>query len=138
MTRNQNPRDPRAFFPERLRALRRARGFTLAHVARIAGLSPGHLSKLERQLQVPTLGTLQTLAIAFGIDAMDLIGDRTKTLERAEQAEMEARRLRDELFRVCEEGCFCDDNPYCELCATVDREKRWLIVRQERPIISYT
>lgn len=48
---------------------------TLGLLAARTGLSLGHLSKLERGLQVPGVGTLRTIARTFGVEVVDLITD---------------------------------------------------------------
>ena len=57
----------------RLRALRRTRGWTLAHVARRSGLAISTISKIERGLLAPAYYKLNELARALGIDAGDLL-----------------------------------------------------------------
>jgi len=67
--------DPTLTVPRRMRALRQSEGLTLGQIAARTGLSLGHLSKLERGIQVPTVGTLSSLAAAFGVEVVDLVTD---------------------------------------------------------------
>lgn len=52
----------------RLRALRRARGMTLAQVAEETSFTPGYLSQIETGAAVPTLSALADVAAALGAD----------------------------------------------------------------------
>ena len=51
----------------RIRALRNAKTLTLVELGEHTGLSPGLLSKIERSQLVPTLPTLQRIALVFGV-----------------------------------------------------------------------
>lgn len=59
---------------QRLRALRRARGSTLADLAVETGLTPSTLSRLENGLRRPTLEQLLPLARAHDVPLDDLVG----------------------------------------------------------------
>lgn len=50
-----------------LRALRRARGITLEHLARSIGKSVGWISQVERDLSDPSLEDLQAIATQFDV-----------------------------------------------------------------------
>jgi len=52
----------------RLRALRRARGMTLAQVSEETDFTPGYLSQIETGAAVPTLSALADVAAALGAD----------------------------------------------------------------------
>jgi transcriptional regulator with XRE-family HTH domain len=52
----------------RLRALRRARGMTLAEVAEETGFTAGYLSQIETGVAVPALSALADIAAALGAD----------------------------------------------------------------------
>ena len=52
----------------RLRALRRARGMTLAQVAEETGFTTGYLSQIENGAAVPALSALADMAAALGAD----------------------------------------------------------------------
>lgn len=65
-----------------LRRMRCARGLTLREVERTAGVSATHLSEIERGKSSPTVGTLEKLASALGVEASRLLAsdapDRVK------------------------------------------------------------
>ncbi|GAA0587560.1 XRE family transcriptional regulator [Streptomyces crystallinus] len=58
----------------RLRALRRERGITLAHLAAATGVSESTLSRLESGLRRPTLELLLPLARIYDVPLDDLVG----------------------------------------------------------------
>lgn len=75
--------DPVELVSRRIRTLRAERLMTLDELARRTGLSQGHISKLERGLQTPTVGTLDVLASALGVEALDLLSDPERSLRHA-------------------------------------------------------
>jgi len=58
-----------------LRAMRRRSGLTLEAVARRAGLSPAHLSRLETGRRQPSLPMLLLLARIYGTTVSELLGE---------------------------------------------------------------
>lgn len=58
----------------RLRKARLAANLTLDHVAAAAGLTAGHLSRLERGAKLPSIGALVALAHALGTTVNALMG----------------------------------------------------------------
>lgn len=60
---------------QRIRALRTARGYTLAQLAELAGVSPSFLSMLETGKTSVAAPRLQAIAAAFGLSATDLLPD---------------------------------------------------------------
>ncbi len=68
------PGDPRRL-GARLAALRKLNGLTLEQLATRAETTKSYLSKLERGLSSPTIGTLLRLARALGVETDRLIGD---------------------------------------------------------------
>lgn len=60
---------------EKIRALRQARGYTLAQLATVAGVSPSFLSMLETGKTNVAVPRLQAIAAAFGLSAADLLPD---------------------------------------------------------------
>lgn len=58
---------------ERVRQLRRQRGWTLDEAGGRCGLSRAALSKIERGRMSPTFGVLQKIAQGFALDLSDLI-----------------------------------------------------------------
>jgi transcriptional regulator with XRE-family HTH domain len=66
---------------KRLAAFRKKRMLTLEQVATTAEVTKSHLSKLERGISSPTIGTLLKLARALQVSAEQLIGDAGGTNE---------------------------------------------------------
>ena len=59
---------------ERLRALRKARGWTQHDLSRASGLTRSHISRLERgDIQLPSSDCLRQLALALGTSLDDLL-----------------------------------------------------------------
>lgn len=56
----------------RLKEFRKRRGLTLAKLAEISGLSVSSLSKIERDLNVPTVVNLQKICVALNVTINDL------------------------------------------------------------------
>lgn len=59
----------------RLRALRRARGLTLAALAGAAELSVSYLNDIEHDRTVPTLGKLRSIAEVLDLSVRDVLKD---------------------------------------------------------------
>lgn len=59
--------DPVAALGPQIRELRKSRGLTLTDLARLTGLSIGHLSQVERGLSTPTIRQLQQIAAAMEV-----------------------------------------------------------------------
>ena len=57
-----------------LKLLRAETRLTLRQVSARTGLSPSYISSVERSLAVPSLATLQKLAVAFGTNVQGLMG----------------------------------------------------------------
>jgi transcriptional regulator with XRE-family HTH domain len=76
MPRRSQP-DPLALaIGTRVRALREEAGLTLEKLAYESELgSKGHLSSLERGLVMPTVQTLEKLAVRLGVLVADLVSD---------------------------------------------------------------
>jgi OsmC subfamily peroxiredoxin len=64
-------------FAERMRQLRTERGFRLADLAAISGLSEGHLYRLEQGERWPSVPALLTLAGAYGVEPSVLLSGPT-------------------------------------------------------------
>ncbi|WP_327319343.1 helix-turn-helix domain-containing protein [Streptomyces sp. NBC_01235] len=76
-----------------LRALRRRAALTLEAAARAAGLSPGHLSRLETGQRQPSLPMLLALARIYGTTVSELLGERVADRDAVVRAaEMEPTR----------------------------------------------
>jgi DNA-binding transcriptional MerR regulator/quercetin dioxygenase-like cupin family protein len=59
---------------ETLKVLRSVSRLTLRQVAERTGLSPSYVSSVERSLAVPSLPSMQRLAVAFGTNVQGLMG----------------------------------------------------------------
>jgi transcriptional regulator with XRE-family HTH domain len=62
-----------------IKALRKNKGISSSKLAKMANLTKGYLSKIESSDRVPPVSTLQTIAVALGIDISDFFDDRTLT-----------------------------------------------------------
>ncbi|GAA2620674.1 helix-turn-helix domain-containing protein [Streptomyces tubercidicus] len=69
------PPDELSTVAPRLRDLRRRSGLTLETAARLVGLSPAHLSRLETGRRQPSLPMLLALARTYGTTVSDLLGE---------------------------------------------------------------
>lgn len=65
---NETAEQDRQDFGRRLRALRRARGWTLAQLAKRSGLAISTISKAERGVMAPTYDRMLQLARGIGVD----------------------------------------------------------------------
>jgi transcriptional regulator with XRE-family HTH domain len=78
---------------ERLRAIRVLRRLTLREVAEAAGVSESFVSQLERGRSSASVGTLQRLAAAVGIEISDLFAGESQSgprvLRRHERQQLE-------------------------------------------------
>lgn len=54
-----------------LRSIREARGLSLRHVAREAKITPGHLSRIERGINQPSVAILQRVAKVLGLSELE-------------------------------------------------------------------
>lgn len=55
-----------------LKKVRLEKGMTLEKLARLSGISKGHLSKIEREERDPKLTTLIQIALALKVDIKEL------------------------------------------------------------------
>ncbi len=60
----------------RLKEVRREKGMTLKQVADSSGMSPTHISEIERGKTSPTVGALRKIARALGKDTAFFVEDR--------------------------------------------------------------
>ena len=65
--------DIRARLGERMRQLRKKRGWTLIEMGEYLGLDRGYLGDLERGMRDPSLTTLQHIARGFGLSISRLL-----------------------------------------------------------------
>lgn len=85
---------------ERLADARRVAAISLRELARRSGVSVGHLSRLERSLQEPTIGLLTAIAGALGLGIVDLLldpGDDLRHQVMARTAGLDEEQLREVL-----------------------------------------
>lgn len=80
--------DPRLTIGQGLRSLRQLRGWSLAELGRRAGVSPAHLSAIERGRSAASLRILDCLTAALGVKTTDLLEEREAPGDRI-------RRLRE-------------------------------------------
>jgi transcriptional regulator with XRE-family HTH domain len=66
-------------FGTHLRRLREQRGMTRYRLAKLSGISPEGVGKLERPGSDPKLSTLYKVAAALGVRVCDLLPDRGTT-----------------------------------------------------------
>lgn len=66
----------------RLREVRSRHGTTLNSVARLAGISSAHLSRLESGDRQPSIGTLLQLARVYGVGVGELVEEQDDQLHR--------------------------------------------------------
>ncbi len=62
-------------FPEKLKALRKEKGFTQAELARKIFVSRSLIARFENGSVLPTRETLEKLSLLFGVDFHDLLDD---------------------------------------------------------------
>ena len=55
-----------------VKKIRLEKGMTLESLAKLSGISKGHLSKIERQERDPKLSTLIQIALALKVDIKEL------------------------------------------------------------------
>ena len=55
-----------------IKKVRLAKNMTLENLAKLSGISKGHLSKIERQERDPKLTTLIQIALALKVDIKEL------------------------------------------------------------------
>ena len=66
-------KNPKKTFIARLKALRRKQGLTQTALAKKAGITREYLSRLEKGVQDPTLGTMTKLAKALKVTVVKLL-----------------------------------------------------------------
>src|SRR5207253_897408 len=86
-----------SLFGNRLRELRREKGFTLRQLADLAGVDFTYLSKIEndRVPYTPAADTIRTLARALGADPIELLTLANKLPEELEglHSQVQARKF---------------------------------------------
>lgn len=66
----------------RIREHRKARGWTLDHLAEVVGTSKGHLSGIENGKRDASLTMLRSISNALGISEVDLFAPENETDEQ--------------------------------------------------------
>lgn len=56
-----------------IRRMRVQQGISQEHLAVDAGVDRTYVSRLERELENPTIGVLERLGVALGVDIVDLL-----------------------------------------------------------------
>ena len=59
----------------RLRQMRKAKGFSMYRLHQETGLSQGHISDLEKGINIPTIETLQRLLAPMGITLAEFFNE---------------------------------------------------------------
>lgn len=87
---------------ERVRAMRRDRGWTLEQLASLSGVSRSMLSEIERGAANPTLGVAFRIAQAFGLSLGDLV-------------ESPAPKAKIDVIRAGDRGLLFRDDEQCRI-----------------------
>lgn len=87
---------------ERVKAMRRDRGWTLEQLASLSGVSRSMLSEIERGAANPTLGVAFRIAQAFGLSLGDLV-------------ETPASKSRIDVVRAGDRGLMFRDDEQCRI-----------------------
>ena len=87
---------------DRVRSLRKAKGWTLEQLASLSGVSRSMLSQIERGAASPTLGVAFRIAQAFGMTLGDLV-------------QSPQPRPRIDLIRTAERGYLFRDDEQCRI-----------------------
>jgi transcriptional regulator with XRE-family HTH domain len=66
---------------ENIKILRKQKKFTLKKLADLTDLTKGYLSKIERSKNAPPFSTLNRIAMALGVDAAFLLGEKLNKSE---------------------------------------------------------
>ena len=98
-------------FARRLRELRVERGMTQADLAQRAGVTATYVSKLESAGAAPGIDLVDKLAIALGVNLLDLFPQIAKGNPTAVSQE-QARRLFETLLKSADQQTFSLLNPF--------------------------
>jgi transcriptional regulator with XRE-family HTH domain len=71
-----------------IRRIRRSRGMTLGELASRANLTKGYLSKVENGRRSPPVSTLQSLAVALGVDLAEMLDGPTDPAAHSDSLEI--------------------------------------------------
>jgi transcriptional regulator with XRE-family HTH domain len=103
-----------------VRRMRRSRGLTLDALADQAGVSPSHLSRLERSQTLPSFPVLAKIADALDVDVNEFV-----------RLEQDVAQMDEELSRFVDYLAL-DDDAYRELLDLSIETRRELVERMER------
>lgn len=78
----------------RLRAVRKQQKLSLRQLASETGLSPSHISSLERSLSAPSVASLQKLTAALGTNLIRLLGHQRRGRDRTVVSAREQKEVR--------------------------------------------
>jgi transcriptional regulator with XRE-family HTH domain len=98
-TLHQGPRMVRQRVGPTLRSMRLRRHYSLNELALRAGISPSHLSRIERGLTVPSYEVLDNIAIALGSDLNSL-----RSIEKSARAVDDELRIMFDRLKIGEEA----------------------------------
>ena len=80
-------------FAQRLKMLRKQRGFSQTELAELVGLHYTHIGRYERGISQPTAEPIQKLAEAFGVSGDFLLSGSTEEIAKASLEDRELLRL---------------------------------------------
>lgn len=103
-------------FAKRLREVRQSRGITQAELARLGGITPSYLSRLEAGKIAPGVDMVERLAQVLGIQPTDLLPDAGAPDALAVLVE-QAKNLLAVLLKNADEETFLRLNPILALFA---------------------
>jgi transcriptional regulator with XRE-family HTH domain len=90
---------------DRIRKLRREKGWPLDKLAGIAGLSKGYLSQIENGEKNPPIGTLTKIAFGLGVDVIYLItGENRRTTDPSKCSIIRANQRKPIIHRGAPRG----------------------------------
>ena len=79
-----------------IKKIRKSRGLTLEELAGRVNLTRGHLSKIENALRSPPVSTLQSLAVALGVDISELLEHASSGDSRSDSLDIVRREDKSE------------------------------------------
>jgi transcriptional regulator with XRE-family HTH domain len=139
--RGQEPPTPRGQEPlwrdvlgEHLRALRHARGETLAETAGRAGVSPQYLSEVERGVKEPSSEMIAALAGALDTTLVDLtagVAERLKVRSAVRTTQFRSRRRGPHAAMLCLSSMTRSMSPY-PLAASAVKTRSWSVSARSR------
>ena len=77
--------------PARLKAARKAKGYTQAELATLAGMDQSHISHLENGSKRASMENIQAIASALGVTVSHLVGDDVRDTTHTEHGGEDTR-----------------------------------------------